>query len=307
MDLVCDLRAELFTICESWLHDLDSAILSELTLPGYSKLYHCPRADRRGGGTALLHRVGLDVNKVFSAERSSFEMSEWLVVFGSVRLRVVIVYRPTYSADHPVTTSVFFHEFSVYLESLVLCDELLLICGDFNVHVDFPSDADTIRLKDLLNSMGLVQHVKLPTHIHGHTLDLIITRQADDIVDGEALPERYFSDHAAVICKLSVAKPPLRIKHAEYRKLKSIDITKLKEDIRNSQLYQDPPNDLNMLLHCYNTTLRSLLDDHAPVCSRHVSTRPRPPWFIYVRLVGTELEGREKMEGKWSPSRSCSI
>ncbi|CAH3165381.1 unnamed protein product, partial [Porites evermanni] len=108
---------------------------------------------------------------------------------------------------------------------------------------------------------------------------LILTRQADDIVDGEPLPERYFSDLAAVISKLSVAKPPLRIKHAEYRKLKSIDITKLEEDIRNSQLYQDPSNDLNMLLDCYNTTLRSLLDDHEPVCSRHVSTRPRPTWF----------------------------
>ena len=79
--------------------------------------------------------------------------------------------------------------------------------------------------------------------------------------------------------KLSVAKPPLTIKHAEYSKLKLIDITKLEEDICNSQLYQDLPNDLNMLLDCYNTTLRSLLDDHAPVCFRHVSTRPRPLWF----------------------------
>ena len=32
VDLVCDLIAALFTICESWLNDLDSAILSELTL-----------------------------------------------------------------------------------------------------------------------------------------------------------------------------------------------------------------------------------------------------------------------------------
>ena len=78
MDLVCDLKAELFTICESLLNDLDSAILSDLTLPGYSKLYHCPCADRRGGGTVLLYRDGLDVKKVFSAERSSFEVSEWL-------------------------------------------------------------------------------------------------------------------------------------------------------------------------------------------------------------------------------------
>ena len=119
MDLVCDLRAELFTICESWLHDLDSGILSELTLPGYSKLYHCPRADRSDARIALLYRDGLDVNKVFSSERSSFELSQWLVVLGSVRLRVVIVYRPTYSVEHPVTARVSFHEFSVYLESLV--------------------------------------------------------------------------------------------------------------------------------------------------------------------------------------------
>ena len=142
----------------------------------------------------------------------------------------------------------------------------------------FHQTLDTIRLNDLLNSLGLVQHVKRPTNIHGY-LHLIITRQADDIVDGESLPERYFSDYAAVICKVSVAKPPLIIEHAEYRKLKSIDITKLKEDIPNSQLYQEPPNDLNMLLVCYNTPLRSLLDDHKPVCSLYVSTRRRPPWF----------------------------
>ena len=160
------------------------------------------------------------------------------------------MYRPTYSADHPVNTSVFFHEFSDYLESLVMCNELLLIYGDFITHMDVPSDADTIRLKDLLNSMGLVQHVERPTHIHGHTLDLIITQQADDIVDGEPLPERYFTDHATVICKLSVMRPVPRIKHAEYRKLKSIDITKLRKASCNSQLHQDPPDDLNMLLDC---------------------------------------------------------
>ena len=64
--------------------------------------------------------------------------------FGTVRLRVAIVYRSTYSADHPVITRVFFHEFSDYLESLVMCDELLLICGNFNIHMDVSSDADTI-------------------------------------------------------------------------------------------------------------------------------------------------------------------
>ncbi|XP_068691268.1 uncharacterized protein [Montipora foliosa] len=167
--------------------------------------------------------------------------------------------------------------------------------------MDVPSDADTIRLKDLLNSMGLVQHVKRPTHIHGHTLDLIITRQADGIVDGEPFPERYFSDHATVICKLSVMKPAPRNKHAEYRKLKSIDITKLREASRNSQLHQDPPDDFSMLLDCYNTTLKSLLDEHAPVCSRHVITRPRPPLFNY-NIIQARRD-RRKAERRWKKTR----
>ena len=167
--------------------------------------------------------------------------------------------------------------------------------------MDVPSDADTIRLKDLLNSMGLVQHVERPTHIHGHTLDLIITRQADDIVDGEPLPERYFSDHATVVCKLSVMRPAPRIKHAEYRKLKSIDITKLRKASRTYQLHQDPPDDLNMLLDCYNTTFKSLLDEHAPVCSRHVITRPRPPLFN-DNIIQARRD-RRKAERRWRKTR----
>ena len=182
-----------------------------------------------------------------------------------------------------------------------MCNELLLISGDLNIHMDVLSDADTIRLKDLLNSMGLVLHVKRPTHIYGHTLDLIITRQADDIVDGEPLPERNFSDHATVIRKLSVMKPAPRNKHAEYRKLKSIDITKLREAIRNFQLHQDPPDDLNMLLDCYNTTLKSLLDEHAPVCSRHVITRSRPPLFN-DNIIQARRD-RRKAERRWRKTR----
>ncbi|XP_068690100.1 uncharacterized protein [Montipora foliosa] len=167
--------------------------------------------------------------------------------------------------------------------------------------MDVPSDGDTIRLKDLLNSMGLVQRVKRPTHIHGHTLNLLITRQADGIVDGEPLPERHFSDHATVICNLSVMKPAPRIKHAEYRKLKSIDITKLREAICNSQLHQDPPDDLNMLLDCCNTTLKSLLDKHAPVCSRHVITRPRPP--LFTDNIIQARRDRKKAERRWRKTR----
>ena len=55
-----------------------------------------------------------------------------------------------------------------------MSSELLLITGNFYIHVDHPCDPDCVRLLDLLESMGLQQHVDVPTHKSGHTLDLTL-------------------------------------------------------------------------------------------------------------------------------------
>ena len=88
---------------------------------------------------------------------------------------------PPYSDEHKVPTSTFFSECADYLESIVLSREQLLLSGYFNIHVDNALDADSIKLTDLLESYGLQQHLPGPTHKHDHTLDLIITRQSDQV------------------------------------------------------------------------------------------------------------------------------
>ena len=162
VDLVCDVKADIFTICESWLTANDSAVLSELSPPGYKTLCHCPRANKTGGGTALLSRDGIEVVKVLSTDKSSFEVSEWLVSTGATRLRVIIVYRPPYSAEHPVSTSIFINEFTDYLESLVMFSEPLIISGDFNIHADMSHSPDTIRFRDLLERHLELKHSGIP-------------------------------------------------------------------------------------------------------------------------------------------------
>ena len=68
-------------------------------------------------------------------------------------------------------TSIFFDEFFAYLESVLLCNykERLLICGDFNV--DSVDDPDSVKFRDLLESVRLRQRVKKSTHNNGHILD----------------------------------------------------------------------------------------------------------------------------------------
>ena len=115
----------------------------------------------------------------------SFELSEWILISGSSRIRLAIVYRPPFSSKHPVTISWFVSEFFQYLinKSFVLCTEPILLCGDFNIQVDVQDNPNVESFLDLIDSLGLFQHVHLvATHVQGHILDLVITRKMDSII-----------------------------------------------------------------------------------------------------------------------------
>ena len=93
-----------------------------------------------------------------------------------------------------MTVNSFTDEFSEYLESVILSNELICLTGDFNIHVDDHNDSAAYRFLDLLESMSLTQHVAEPTHELGHTLDLVITRKSDNLISGRPAPDILFSD-----------------------------------------------------------------------------------------------------------------
>ena len=206
-DFVCYVgssRADIVTITETWLTTDDTVHRVAITPPGY-KLLDCPRSGRAGGGNALLVRDNISVSMVDAGEQKSFEFSEWIVKHGSHKLRTFVIYRPPYSSNHPVTSNVFFDEFASYLESIVMSSQPLLIAVDFNIHVDVPNDPNRVSLLELLESMGLQQHVVTPTHESGHTLDLIITRQCDSVLSSVPVSDYFLSDHCSLLCDLVVS------------------------------------------------------------------------------------------------------
>lgn len=52
-----------------------------------------------------------------------------------------------------------------------MCTEQVAVIGDFNLHMDVPTDNDAIAMSDLMESFSLRRHMEGPTHIQGHTLD----------------------------------------------------------------------------------------------------------------------------------------
>ena len=268
-----------FALTETWLTEKDTAAKLEIYSPESHSFIRQDRNGRRGGGTGLLFKKGIDVKKIAAGEKSSFEFSEWRVSFNSLRAKLVVVYRLTYSETHPTTPRVFFEEFGSYLETIVLSPESLILTGDYNFHVDVEDDPDARAFLDLLASIGLKQHVNVPTHVSGHTLDLMITREHDPVISSVPVADRYLSDHASVLCSLNSAKPDCVAKIIRYRQLRAIDFDALRQDVEKSELCTREYSDLNELTSSYNSTLTSLLDKHAPMKEKVVVCRQRLPWF----------------------------
>ena len=75
-----------------------------------------------------------------------------------------------------------------------------ILAGDFNIHVDTVSDESSKKLFDLLKNFSLRQHVKLPTHTGGHTLDLIISRVNTQLITDVSVVDFILEHELDILC-----------------------------------------------------------------------------------------------------------
>ena len=152
----------------------------------------------------------------------------------------------------------FCEELTDILEDRIRSDTgRIVFTGDFNIHIDEPQDSDTVTFSNFLNSFNLVNHVKGPTHVSGHTLDLMITEHDQPLIEGIATGH-ILSDHCFVDSILTVyhTKPP--IKKIRYRKLKDIDSKKFNRDVMDEMIeLLDPNMELSSLVTEYDKRLMS--------------------------------------------------
>ena len=198
---------------------------------------------------------------------------------GNSSIRLITIYRPTRSKKNCATVGSFF-QFSSLLETVNLTPSYVLINGDYNFHLDVIDDNNASAFRDLLESTGLKQHVEVPTHRSGHTLDLVTDRQDDNVLSAFTVGSDLPSDHYAIFCCVAFSRPKPGKAQFTFRKFRDIEMDSWKKDILNSLLYTSTPDlaDVNSLLdQC--KVLSDLFDKHAPERSRSITVRPNAPWF----------------------------
>ena len=63
----------------------------------------------------------------------------------------------------------------------------LNLVGDLNIHLDNPSSYYTSQFNHTLAATGFQQHIHDPTQHHGHTLNILISRDDSSIVFNAAV------------------------------------------------------------------------------------------------------------------------
>ena len=167
--------------------------------------------------------------------------------------------------------------------------------GDFNFHLHDSNNTDATKLHNLLESFNLKQHVATPIHSRGHTLDLIITRSEDDLVDGIVVRDPPLSDHFTVHCTLKLSKPRAEQHEIRYCKLRSVNMSALCEDLRDSIVLQENITDLPTLVDKYETELTRVLDIHALEKKTSYHGGTAATW--YNSDIYREKRKRRKLEG----------
>ena len=147
---------------------------------------------------------------------------------------------------------------------LLLRSKIIVILGDFNLHVNDKSDTDAQQFIDMVEASGMKQWINFPTHKQGNTLDLIITELAAEVQIKNIYCGPYISDHCIITCTCNIPKTKMVTKQIKYRDFKKANMTEMIEDMNLDSVNLVSGN-LEELMSEFRLCVAKSLEKHAPM------------------------------------------
>jgi hypothetical protein len=301
-DYVTEHDVDILFLQETWLDHHDTATIGELKPPGFSFLNFPRETGQGGGGIGVLFKTTLKLTVTQTDCKSKF-FEHACITDSNTGLRFICVYRPKPSVVNKYRVSDFLQEFDTFIDEISLMPNKLIILGDFNIHVNKPEKSDSSQFLNSILINGFHQHISEPTHIHGNTLDLLISRPEDNIVVNHKVKVSLISDHYYIECTLRYMKPPTKKVTRTKRDFSKFDTNTFCVDLEQclSNMSDTVPS-ADYVVDQFATVCTTVLDNHAPLVTRSVSLRSRLPWF--TEEIKHARQVRRRLERKWRKSKA---
>ena len=243
--------------------------------------FHKPSTRQWGGGVGLFVSSAHQYTAISLSTQTSFEAISGKLECGQSCLIILNIDRP------PGPATAFFSELQEMLSYISTLPHDLGLMGDFNLPID-SSSSDAGRLSGMLDSFDLHQCVDFPSHIHGHSLDLMICSPGCNVLSVSA--SDLISDHCSVVANLQISSNHSRTipQTIKYRKLQSIYTEAFEAAIQNSDLNRYPKTNATELALQYYSILQTLINLHAPLVPKKISIKPPNPWMTPAILTSKQ-------------------
>ena len=297
MEHLLDRDPSIVFLSETWLKSNKNDVTALVKTYGYI-LLHNRRKDREkelGGGVGILLKFGISYKQLTYKQYSSFEITVVKIKLNNNKhLILVSIYRVLF-----VSVTVFLEEIIQLFEILLTLKENIILAGDVNIHND-EDELYSNRFKDILNTFNIIQHVDFPTHIKGHTLDIIATFSDNPIILDIKSNEYDVSHHFLVDFNAAISPEKRLYKSISYRNTKDINWDQFNKDVSDKLLISSASSFENNVSN-YSEILSGVLNDHAPLKSRTVKVVPDAPWFDFeyekLRKLRRKAEKQYKRSG----------
>ncbi|XP_051996155.1 uncharacterized protein LOC127653511 [Xyrauchen texanus] len=277
---------------ETWLEDSCSAtVLNETSPPNFTYLSVC-REGRRGGGLAALFK---DVYQCKQISFGNYPPFEYLgsVLKGAPRILLIIIYRP------PKYSPAFAEDFTELLSTITSEFDCFAIAGDFNIHIDNAENNMAKEIITVLKTFDLTQHVHGPTHNHGHTLDLLISKGLN--ISSIVIKDVALSDRFCVFFDILIS-PATEARSVSVKKRCLNENTSVLFMKAVSLTPSISADSVDFLLDSFNSKVKSVIDDIAPVKVRKKSGRQKAPWRNSTAVQNMKRQCR-KAERMWRKTK----
>ena len=129
--------------------------------------------------------------------------------------------------------SLFFEEFPNLLEEYTVLNDLFVISGDINIHME-SDEPSSKKMHDILDVFNLTQHVHEPTHIKGHTIDVVITSKQESLINNLKVTPFDLSHHFLVDFSFTTqVKCIPKLKSISFRPIRNVNMERFREDVEN--------------------------------------------------------------------------
>ena len=297
MEHLVDNDPSIVFLQETWLKENRSNVTAMVKEYDYILLHNIRKNRKKesGGGVGIMLKRDIKYKRLKHKQFSSFEHIIVKVMLGNNKSVLLIsIYRVLFT---PVT--VFLEEMVTLLEYLTAMKEDVVLAGDINIHME-TNELYANKFKDILHTFDITQHIDFPTHIQGHTLDVITTFGEEPPIFNIAGKETDISHHQLITFNLDIVPEKKAEKQITCRNLKGVDMQMFMNEVKERLQVTESSFEDN--IRKYNTVTKEIVDDQAPLRTITIKTVKTAPWFDgeYKQL----RKERRKAERKFRKTRS---